>query len=306
MEVEVTSIPALTSTEQSLADMHTLFNLISVIQRELAMLGEDIADDPFLLSWGLATCERIKVNLGNECATLRFLRHVKDEESGIWNEIHECIGARPLCAANPSVSESLSNLRNAFHLLEARSRETLIRKGRPAEWLPFAPAEVYAQIQECLNAIAENSRHRFGFAFDGVRKNERDYAVCFSADCGPGKLLHLPLVLKEVLLDLVSNARKYTAVGGNITVRLTVVSCILMIQVEDDGIGIPPDELGRVAEFGYRASNVRMKPTMGRGMGLTKAFLATQALSGRMWIKSELRKGTRVTLMIPRPLHYTS
>jgi signal transduction histidine kinase len=71
--------------------------------------------------------------------------------------------------------------------------------------------------------------------------------------------------------------------------------------VEDDGRGIPADEVARVVEFGYRASNVLDKATKGGGFGLTKAYHTVTRLGGTLDITSTVGQGTRVALEIPRP-----
>ena len=77
---------------------------------------------------------------------------------------------------------------------------------------------------------------------------------------------------------------------------------ILRVVVRDSGMGIPADELDKVVQFGYRASNVKDKVrTMGGGFGLTKAYKVVKGLGGRMWIESELNKGTSVKFELPVP-----
>lgn len=75
----------------------------------------------------------------------------------------------------------------------------------------------------------------------------------------------------------------------------------LHFMVKDTGQGIPEDELERVTQYGYRASNTNQKRTMGGGFGLTKALYVVSQYGGEMWIDSEVDTGTRVTIVIPRP-----
>ena len=109
----------------------------------------------------------------------------------------------------------------------------------------------------------------------------------------------MPLVLQDIFRDLIANSRKYTEPGGKISAGLYSLAEGLRIVVEDDGIGIPRDELQKVVEFGYRASNVLGKRTYGGGFGLSKALWVAKNFGGRMWIRSCVGVGTRVTIFIP-------
>jgi signal transduction histidine kinase len=109
----------------------------------------------------------------------------------------------------------------------------------------------------------------------------------------------MPPVLHDVLRDLIANARKYTPPGGRISAGLHSSEEGLRLVVEDNGLGIPRDELQKVVGFGYRASNVSDKRTLGGGFGLTKALWVAKNFGGRMWVRSRLGVGTRVTLFIP-------
>ena len=115
------------------------------------------------------------------------------------------------------------------------------------------------------------------------------------------RLVSLPLVFKDVMRDLLANARKYTAPGGTISVGLHETADVLKFTIQDTGRGIPPGELQTVVHYRKRGSNVADVRTMGGGFGLTKAFLVTKQFGGRFWIRSELGVGTRIRIEIPRP-----
>jgi signal transduction histidine kinase len=106
--------------------------------------------------------------------------------------------------------------------------------------------------------------------------------------------------LKDVIRDLIANARKYTQAGGRINIGISQKEDAFKFVVEDNGYGIPSNELQSIVEFGYRGSNVESSiRTMGGGFGLTKALYVTQKYLGKFWIDSELDKGTKITLEIP-------
>ncbi len=111
----------------------------------------------------------------------------------------------------------------------------------------------------------------------------------------------MPPVFQDVMRDPMAKARKYTDPGGRISAGLLDDGKNLLLCVEDTGIGIPPADIEKVVELGFRASNVGGKTTMVGGFVLTMAHVVTKQLNGRMWIDSEEGQYTRVTISIPRP-----
>jgi len=126
-----------------------------------------------------------------------------------------------------------------------------------------------------------------------------DYLVQFEVDSDENGLIRMPLLFKDVIRDLVANARKYTDPGGQIDIGVYYREKILRFVVQDNGIGIPENELSKVFEYGYRASNVQNRRTMGGGYGLTKAIYVTRRFNGEFWIDSKEGKGTRICIKVP-------
>ncbi len=112
----------------------------------------------------------------------------------------------------------------------------------------------------------------------------------------------MPILLKDVIRDLIANARKYTPPGGTITIGISQKKERIRFVVEDNGFGIPEDEISEIVKFGYRGSNIKeMVRTMGGGFGLTKAWYVTDKFNGRMWIESKIDRGTKVIIDLPIP-----
>ena len=97
--------------------------------------------------------------------------------------------------------------------------------------------------------------------------------------------------LRQLLLNLISNAIKYNHVGGQIEVRLTAVGDELTLAVEDTGPGIAPANLARLFERFYRVPGSEGY-TEGTGLGLSIAQKIVEAHHGRIQVTSELGKGT--------------
>jgi signal transduction histidine kinase len=155
---------------------------------------------------------------------------------------------------------------------------------------------------EVFSAIAKNSKGRYRIIYNLARQEPTDYYVRLDFDSVDGKNVFMPPVFQDVMRDLIANARKYTAPGGIIAAGLFEGLRELRFVVHDTGRGIPEPELRRVVEFGYRGSNVSKVRTMGGGFGLTKAYYVTKQFGGRMWIASRVDIGTRISIVLPRPV----
>lgn len=198
------------------------------------------------------------------------------------------------------MSETIANLGSVFAILKVRAREILARSAQPERWNEFDCDAIRSDFRAVFAALEKNSKGRWRILFNAARQEANDYYVDLRIDT-EGPTLSMPPVFKDVMRDLIANARKYTAPGGRITAALYEDRDAIRFVVEDTGRGIPESELQQVVEFGKRGSNVSDVRTMGGGFGLTKAFLVTKQFGGRFWIASEVGVGTRIRIKIPRP-----
>ncbi|MFA6290046.1 MAG: ATP-binding protein [Opitutaceae bacterium] len=301
MEIEIIQIPELKLGEQSLLDMHSLLNVLNVLQGEAMLIGLHLADDSELLSETLAVCNRVKASFSDRGLALKFAGNIRGEEDVIMEEVRLARSRYPQTGDDAETLESLANLQSVFHILEVRSQEMLARAREPDKWLDLQIEDMRADFLAVFSAIEKNSKGRYRIIYNLALQKSADYYVDFVIESSNGNTVAMPLIFKDVMRDLIANARKYTQPGGTINVGLHETATELRFVVQDTGCGIPVDELREVVNFGQRGSNVEHMRTMGGGFGLTKAFLVTKQFGGRFWIKSEVGIGTRVTIVIPRP-----
>ena len=105
--------------------------------------------------------------------------------------------------------------------------------------------------------------------------------------------------IERVILNVLSNAVKYTPENGNIKIYVGFVYNDAYIKVIDNGIGIPKEDLGRVFERFYRVDKARSREMGGTGLGLSIAKEIIEQNKGSIDIKSEYGKGTEVVIRIP-------
>jgi two-component system, OmpR family, phosphate regulon sensor histidine kinase PhoR len=106
--------------------------------------------------------------------------------------------------------------------------------------------------------------------------------------------------LEQVFVNLIDNAIKYTKEGGQIKIRLAADGDCLTVVVEDNGIGIPKDDVERVFERFYRVDKAHSRKVGGTGLGLSIAKHIVLAHNGQIRIESEPGRGTKVIVTLTR------
>lgn len=300
VELEIASIPPLSPGEASLVDMHSVLNVLNVLYGELYLLG-DTLDAEAAFQPALELCETIRTDLTNPAAALRHTQTIGEHAQTIRAIVEAARQTKPEKAHSPAVEESCANIESVFKVLGVRARELLARTRAPGEWIDVSIDELRADFRQVFAAIEKNSHGRYRIIYNLAQQEPADYYVDFAIESENSRTVAVPLLFKDVMRDLMANARKYTPLGGTISAGLYETDDKLKFTVQDTGCGIPPAELETVVHYGKRGSNVVNVRTMGGGFGLTKAFLVTKQFGGRFWIKSELGIGTRIRIDLPRP-----
>lgn len=104
---------------------------------------------------------------------------------------------------------------------------------------------------------------------------------------------------EKILLNLVFNSLKFTAAGGSITVKLFERADQLVLQVIDTGMGIAKEHLPHIFERFWQADSSSRRKYQGTGIGLALIKELVEAQGGEITVKSELGKGTEMTVCLP-------
>ena len=148
---------------------------------------------------------------------------------------------------------------------------------------PFAPAAV---IKNCCELLA-------------LRARDARLTLTVSVPGDLPDVLADKRAVKQVLLNLLSNAIKFTDPGGQVAVSARADGARLAIAVEDNGIGISEADLPRIGDpfFQARSGHDRRHDGTGLGLSIVKGLIGLHG--GDVEMKSELGKGTRITVRVP-------
>ena len=106
-------------------------------------------------------------------------------------------------------------------------------------------------------------------------------------------------LIKQAVRILMDNAVKYTPSGGKIRLMVSQSDEEARITVQDEGIGIPPEDVPRIFDRFYRADESRARATGGTGLGLSIAHWIAESHGGHFEVFSRENLGTRITLVLP-------
>ncbi|MBQ0140806.1 MAG: HAMP domain-containing histidine kinase [Kurthia sp.] len=107
------------------------------------------------------------------------------------------------------------------------------------------------------------------------------------------------LRLKQIFINLIENALRYSEAKTEINIRCYIKNNQVIIEIEDQGIGIPKEDIAHVTERFYRVNKARSRADGGSGLGLSIVEQLVKAQLGNLNITSEVNKGTVITLTFP-------
>jgi two-component system, cell cycle sensor histidine kinase DivJ len=148
---------------------------------------------------------------------------------------------------------------------------------------PFAPR---ASLVNCCNLLALKAREN---GVDLVSRAPDDLPE-MSGD---------PRAFKQIVLNLVSNAIKFTERGGTVMVSAAVEGSRLVLRVTDTGVGIAADDLKRIGDPFFQAGKTYQRRHEGTGLGLSIVKTLVAMHGGEMNVQSKLDEGTTVTVALP-------
>jgi signal transduction histidine kinase len=130
-----------------------------------------------------------------------------------------------------------------------------------------------------------------------AERHKHDFRISVEEDIAPVEGDRVRI--EQVLINMVSNAIKYTSDGGKIRISAGQDGDIVWAKVSDNGIGIPKEDVKRVFERFYRVDKARSRESGGTGLGLSIAEEIVARHDGKISIRSKPGKGTEITLRLP-------
>ncbi len=143
-------------------------------------------------------------------------------------------------------------------------------------------------LQEVIESVVERLQVAAGKRHISIEKS-----IC------PAKIMGVKRVFDETMYNLIENAIKYNVENGSVDITVTQNAENAQISIKDSGVGIPTESLDRVFERFYRVDKSHSSAVKGTGLGLSIVKHAVNLHNGTIDLKSEIGKGTEITIAIP-------
>lgn len=154
------------------------------------------------------------------------------------------------------------------------------RSGCVFDWFSFAQS-----VEDVYNAVRMEAQKKHEF--------------CLEIQSGLPQIRGDRARIEQVLLNMVSNALKYTPEGGRVEVTAGAGDGTVWCAVRDNGIGIPKEDVSRVFERFYRVDKARSRQSGGTGLGLSISQEIVHQHAGELQLESQLGEGTVITMTLP-------
>lgn len=146
--------------------------------------------------------------------------------------------------------------------------------------------DVFKEVYEMINYIANSKNIDLSYNFE-------DDKVCVEAYGD---------YIKQLLLNLIDNGIKYTPEGGKVVVNQFTKNNEIVIEVIDNGVGIPKEDQSKIFQRFYRVDKARSRSVGGTGLGLAITKHIVNSLKGTISVESELGEGSKFIVKLPKKI----
>jgi PAS domain S-box-containing protein len=187
-------------------------------------------------------------------------------------------------------SQSLERIRSSSKHLLGLINDVLNIARAESGHLEYAIKDVSAEeLTSVVGPLVEPQFHAHGIAYERQACPPELYVRCD------------PDRTQQILLNLLTNAYKFTPPGGRVRLVCTVSGNDVLIAVQDNGRGIPADKLATVFDpFVQIDRHLNLESQQGVGLGLAISHDLADAMNGDLTVQSEVGKGSTFTLSLPR------
>jgi len=133
-----------------------------------------------------------------------------------------------------------------------------------------------------------------------LKAKEKNIPITAFVEPTIGKVRGAEEYLRETIANLLANSVKYTPRNGKIDISVSDKGNRILIKITDNGIGIPKEELPKIFEEFYRASNAKEVERDGTGLGLSIAKQVIEKHNGKIWVESEEGRGSTFYILLPK------
>ncbi|MHC4842302.1 MAG: sensor histidine kinase [Planctomycetota bacterium] len=134
------------------------------------------------------------------------------------------------------------------------------------------------------------------------RAGEKNIQISYEIDPKVDEILGEQVLIEETLMNILSNAIKYTQKGGKVELNVKQLDNGILVQISDTGIGIPAEQIEKIFDEFHRAENAVKIERDGTGLGLSIAKQVIMRHGGKIWAQNNSEVGTTFSFILPQKL----
>lgn len=291
----------LAGVKNSYLPLKTAQSVVGVLGIHLDEPGDQLTPEQgrLLESFANQAAQAIRrVQLAREASQAQLLRETEKLQTTLLNSISHDLRT-PLA----SITGALSSLRDDAAFLDNAARDILVSTaweqadrlntlvGNLLDMTRLESGGMQLRLESCdVQDVIGVALEQLASRLDGRSINVE------TPDDLP--LVRMDFVLMaQVLVNLLDNALKYSPLRKAITIRVYITGSELLIEVMDQGMGIPEEELSRVFQKFYRGQQTNSAGGSGLGLSISKGIV--EAHNGRIWAKNRAEGGAIFTVALP-------
>ncbi len=219
-----------------------------------------------------------------------YVAHLTHDIKGHLAAIQSCLGVAATDSLTGQAAEfvdrAYQRTRKLTAFVRMLLRLTRLKLDGSVEMEPFCVCDAVREVVEAVQLGAQEKSLRL------------ECVVIPAAAIVSGNAMSF----KEAITNLLLNAIQYTPSHGRISVKTEIQDNSVVLEISDTGIGVPPEEQGRIFEEFYRASNARQMEPDGDGLGLSLVKRVVEMHGGTIRFASYLGSGTTFHIVLPLDL----
>ena len=169
-------------------------------------------------------------------------------------------------------------------------------EGKRLERLSLKLLDIFVTDNAEINLTVASPKKIIESVISNLQNNYLKKGISLSCKCEEGTCMLEPDLVRSLVINLIDNGRKAMANGGHIYVQTTMTDKGCIIQVKDDGRGMPKDAIAHITEAFYRVDKSRSRQQGGAGLGLALCENIIKLHNGNINFKSKENVGTIVNV----------
>ena len=256
----------------------------------LTLGADDFVTKPFSIKELLL---RIRNMIDRQHALRRVLKKEKEKDLSLKYLVHELKNSVTVIGGFSALALRKKDPENYLERIAAVAKHadsllndaSLLSRLETSEGsLPMDSMDIGALIEEVVDSYGDLAK-------------QRQIEIAFTNQTSP-KVMGNATAIRQVLINLISNAVKFNREGGTVWIGLKEERQWAHLTVKDEGCGIPPDARSRIFDRFYRATG--SEQIKGAGLGLYIAKLLVEAMAGKISVESTFGAGSTFTLSLQK------